>query len=384
MLYSYIHVFVVSYLVQDIALFNHWDDDAAAAIKHEALHDEDFFKTLPRTTSQVMEWFQSNKDILKRQQSLTLRRFDPDFDLEGMQALMDATQDKNSEEATIECLNDEFAFKGKHSKPVYGIARNPAKKCIVLVFRGSVNRKDWVQDAKVDEVAVPLTSEELHHYVPEPNESLLQDFEQVCVHQGFHEYLFEDSDGATVMEQVTRDVMKLLKEPRNKDYELFITGHSLGAALATNAACLFALSDDSHIIYPIKLVTFASPSTGKEDFVLAFHELEKAGRIQHLRISNDDDMVPQGLSLFGYRHTGIHLNLHKDTYTLDTTSRDDVNDINITHKWFLGNPSHLLQEHKKRLDKSKNELVRYSFDGIFQDPRFQTWSADGFNEGDEA
>merc|ERR1712032_1724203 len=83
------------------------------------------------------------------------------------------------------------------------------------------------------------------------------------------------------------------------DYDLYFTGHSLGAALATLCATASSLSDD--IKKPIRLITFASPHVGQPDFIDAFQYLEKNGRIQHIRVTNGDDIVPHGLGGFGYK-----------------------------------------------------------------------------------
>jgi hypothetical protein len=265
-------------------------------------------------------------------------------------------------------LDDEFAFHGRDSKIVWGITRNPVEKRLVVVFRGSITPRDWEQDFKVQAKEVALAADALRCIVPNPDEELFHALANVQFHSGFHEYLFEmEHNDETKFHKIVREVLKRVKEPRNEGYTVYITGHSLGGALATLAASALALNND--VKKPIKLLSFASPHVGKSDFAQAFRHLEKAGRIQHLRITNDDDAVPQGLGVFGYMHTGLHLNLSKDTHTLQPSSQDEfsLSDLNVSGKWFIGNPSHLLQEHRKRLDVAKNDLVSRTFDGIFQE-----------------
>ena len=239
--------------MQDIALFNHWNE----TVGHSTLQDPDFFKTLPRTLSDVLEWFQRNITVLKEAKTKTLRNFDPDFDMQGLEALVARERQvrnhsaEQHEEATVEFLDDEFGFHGMSSKPVYGIARNPGKKRLTVVFRGSINPRDWAQDFQVQEKEVALTPEELIRVIPNPNKELLRDFENVKVHTGFHDYLFEEEGkNETKWVEITKEVMQRLKDPRNDGYALYFAGHSLGkkiplfvlfpskALAALNTVCL--------------------------------------------------------------------------------------------------------------------------------------------------
>ena len=80
---------------------------------------------------------------------------------------------------------------------------------------------------------------------------------------------------------------------------LYITGHSLGAAIATIVAAV--LGDKASM-----LITFGSPRVGTADFV-------KSINVNHYRVQNNDDDVPLVPSrMTGYRHHGenVYINYY--------------------------------------------------------------------------
>lgn len=125
-------------------------------------------------------------------------------------------------------------------------------------------------------------------------------------------------------------------------YQLYCTGHSLGASLATLMTFVFAAStlsnkdEDDWKPLTVTCITFGCPKCGNLSFRHAFQELERQGRIRCLRVANTGDsvtMLPDfvsclchfpditGLSCAAagiyvilcprrlYRHVGTHLKL---------------------------------------------------------------------------
>lgn len=78
---------------------------------------------------------------------------------------------------------------------------------------------------------------------------------------------------------------------------------------------------------PVVVISIASPQVGSSSFCEAFHSLERARRLQHLRVSNKEDVIthlpfltlkvtafsPLLAAVFGpgnlYKHCGVHLEL---------------------------------------------------------------------------
>jgi hypothetical protein len=166
----------------------------------------------------------------------------------------------------------------------------------------------------------------------------------VGIHQGFNEYLFgAKGSKPSKFTEVMNHVEQLLADnPSRKKYNLYVTGHSLGGALATLFGFYAAASPS--VPLPVTVVSVASPRVGNIAFARSFAEMESQGKIRHLRIANHKDPVTLGptvsskralamsaktfsplgylaLKLTGndeggeeeiYFHTGIKLKLFKD------------------------------------------------------------------------
>ena len=151
----------------------------------------------------------------------------------------------------------------------------------------------------------------------------------INVHTGFYEYLFQkDDQGILRLQHILSDAKHLLQ--KNPGYRLFCTGHSLGGALATMCGYYAAL--DTAIVQngPVAVYSIASPRVGNSDFRQTFQLLERLKRLQHLRITNREDIVThipfvalEQISLSPtsvlsqsangavnlYKHCGLHLEL---------------------------------------------------------------------------
>ena len=139
-------------------------------------------------------------------------------------------------------------------------------QAMVLVFRGTQSLKDWMTDADLNLVNGPGGR----------------------VHEGF----------ICAVNTIWRDLWKLLEEQR-AHRALWITGHSLGAALATLTAAKIHLEKG----HPLNgMYNFGSPRVGDDQFARSF-DAELAAKT--FRFVNNNDIVPRipfrGLN---YRHVG--------------------------------------------------------------------------------
>lgn len=160
-----------------------------------------------------------------------------------------------------------------------GITRSDRKKRLCVVFRGSDDRNDWMFDLKI-------TKQHLN--------------KNIYVHEGFYQQLHLNNNFLNLKNKL----LELLKN--YNDYELIITGHSLGGALAT----LFGYLLSKEIMCEIKIISFASPRVGnyyfKKDFDETLH-------INHYRITNNRDIVTCA-PMIKYNHVGKNIHLTDDSY----------------------------------------------------------------------
>ena len=141
-------------------------------------------------------------------------------------------------------------------------------KVIIVAFRGTTSIKDWLTDLKIE--LVPLPSK------------------VGCIHKGFNE----------AIGYVWQDLRQAILDSRNKDQSLWITGHSLGGALAT-------LATDRLTEEAIKvngLYTFGQPRVGDEAFANNFDSKMKQCTF---RFAHDQDAVTDvPTALQGYKPIG--------------------------------------------------------------------------------
>ena len=162
-----------------------------------------------------------------------------------------------------------------------GITISETNKRITVVFRGSESKSDWYYDLMILKTGI------------------LQDKYRNCsVHSGFYQQLHETN----VYEQIL-DIIKPLIETY-PDYAIYVTGHSLGAALST----LFGFELSHEIDSNITVVSFASPRIGNKVFRNVF---DKKPNLSHFRVSNDRDIVTAG-PMINFQHVGINIALSED------------------------------------------------------------------------
>ena len=130
---------------------------------------------------------------------------------------------------------------------------------------------------------------------------------------------------------------------------LYVTGHSLGAAMATIAAGRMQAK-------VIALVTFGSPRVGNKEFVNAL-------KIQHYRVHNNcDDVTKVPFSLMGFAHHGTHVYMNYYGEFRNLTPWQQVKDMIRSRakaytkgQKFLGAYDHMMANYIAKLQKAGEE-----------------------------
>ncbi len=138
-----------------------------------------------------------------------------------------------------------------------------------------------------------------------------------------------------------------IEKSLSKVDSLYITGHSLGAAMATIAA--------SRIQDKVQaLITFGSPRVGTRAFVSNL-------RVSHYRVQNNcDDVTKVPFQLMGFRHHGTHKYMNFYGEFRDLTSFQKFKDMIRSRRkaWqkgekFIGVFDHLMNNYIKKLEKGE-------------------------------
>lgn len=145
--------------------------------------------------------------------------------------------------------------------------------------------------------------------------------DKVFVHRGFRDYADEVlSDGLAQKLRASLD--------ENPDETLYLTGHSLGGAVATIAA--IRLSDSGVPKSRVKVISFGAPAVGSGGLARAY-----ADKIDLTRVEMSGDVLKKSLLTLGYVHFGTALRYkqtvtdehmeHKMAVYLDCAIRDYIN-----------------------------------------------------------
>jgi predicted lipase len=165
------------------------------------------------------------------------------------------------------------------------VAWDAATKTAVVSIRGTKTIWEWIAD--IDAVPVP--------YLPV--------FGSGLVHMGFQ----------VVYEHIRGSIANLLKTNCQGAQNIWVTGHSLGGALAV--LCAFDVLKNVKLGPVPKLYTFAGPRVGAPDFTGNF----KGAIPDCYRVVNFLDVVPQVPLPPAYEHVGVETLVHGGFRPLDIT-----------------------------------------------------------------
>ena len=167
-------------------------------------------------------------------------------------------------------------------------------KRIVVIFRGTDGVKDWLTNARI--IQVKFGNEETNMKWSEPPGSSAK------VHRGFNQAFFSDG----IPEKINKVIDDILAN--HPDYQILVTGHSLGAALSILCGVYLSLQRPTT---EITVENFGSPRVGNDHFK------NWANAIPNLviwRFVQGNDLVTHvPLALMNYSHVGHLFHLCKDS-----------------------------------------------------------------------
>lgn len=259
------------------------------------------------------------------------------------------------------------SLKGKR-RCVFGILKDTVEKKIIVVFRGSVSEgtRDWQSNFNAFSASMPTPP-----LLKDKMKGKLSN--RLLMHKGFYEYLFHNEEiveGPESFDQMLIDIQNVLED----GYSIYVTGHSLGAALSSTASFALAGSDKKWIPKPITCISFASPLTGTKGYRTAFHELEKDGMIRYIRFTNNNDVVPSAppMGFHGrpYKHVGINIRLHDDKIHMHHSSEKSIIEAgknSLIKPLWKALDQHSLKLHEARMETSSDDLMKVSIDDLYND-----------------
>lgn len=339
------------------------------------------------TNQLILELPMSHPDlfqiVLDNRDALLDTKFGKDFYLQTLKVLQERTV--YSPTKIIAC-DDAY----EQRELVYTVEVNDVRKRVTVVFRGSVTELDWATNYEI-------YMKQVHN----PNATHATQDPHIKLHNGFHDYLLlpnrhgtKGKDGHVLNEYeeiLHHHVLPVLN--KNPDYKLYVTGHSLGAALATLFGFYAASEPDTVVHKPVSVFSIAAPYVGDASFRSSHQLLEGLGKLRHLRVSNHGDIVtivPKmswSWNVFSghvgtlFKHVGMNLRLYggNDTSmeiayprvrtgyilgTLEELSRGWEQSMLANLSW---NPYHWhhLMEYTNRLDNNQPVLQTLRLNDLY-------------------
>jgi len=309
---------------------------------------------------------------------------------------------KRDPDMYIKEIDDDFVkssipkfINGLDSELVYAIFVSPQNKRVTVAFRGSVNANDWITNTYG---LGTMTDFKLPGYTSEETQRRGDSKSYGRVHEGFYKYLFGETEKGSNGSNKSKaeeiiGILSVLFEKECKGFSLYVTGHSLGGSMSTLFAARAATFGQ---FGKVTNVSFASPYCGDQGFRDHFYQLEQKNLIRHIRISNEEDVVPlipfvapNGIApLEMYKHTGMNIRMYNADQLFFPKCRlfypkmgSLTNEVRnaVLNNFPMGLSvgvisKHLCPEYSSRLERASEELKKISVEGLYESTHITGWS----------
>lgn len=202
-------------------------------------------------------------------------------------------------------------YNNKNNDMQGGLTISHQYKRICIIFRGSTSNMDWLHNFRICKTCL---------------------IDNIYVHGGFYKQLNENN----FCNNIINDINNLLfKYP---DYDIYISGHSLGGGLASLLSYLLSRIINNNIT----LITFACPRVGNYNWYKSFNSKTN---LRHYRFINNHDIVTT-IPYFNYYHTGNTILFknadyiftkyyeYKDSFLNSIMKSNSVDDHNLDNYYY--------------------------------------------------
>ncbi|XP_015901145.3 phospholipase A1-IIgamma [Ziziphus jujuba] len=173
------------------------------------------------------------------------------------------------------------------------------RRDILISWRGTLLKSEWL----IDTISGLVPASDILGWQNNP-----------MVHGGWYSY-YTSYDGSkynssSCRNQILAMVRELVEQYKEEEMSITVTGHSMGASLATLNATDIVYNgynkpkDHPNKACPVTAIVFASPRLGDYGFSKVFYSLDK---LHALRVRNKYDVVPDSPNNFNYVHVGKEL-----------------------------------------------------------------------------
>jgi len=210
---------------------------------------------------------------------------------------------------------------------------------IAVIFRGTEELDDWVVDFDFELVSCVIPG------CPDGAK----------VHSGFSDSLFDNENIIYEVEDAVKSILDDSEFQGDKS-TIYVTGHSLGGALAQLCAIYLAqVNPDMNV----KMINFGAPRIGNQNFAEWADELSN---LSAWRFVNDFDTIPRTpANTLGYEHSGHLMDMKRGRCRAYYRQDGGNGYAGVYNSWYYSglNPTDHLSSNYRTILRNKQDKPDY-------------------------